>query len=144
MKRHEIDQILTSDDYGVSDTKGVSGVLARLYRQTLKDCKVSPTRFKILLTEAAIKARKSINNGTVSKYFTVGNLRREIEKPVMTFKVFMKGIKLLKVTKMELCIKLTHASGVITIHSTNIDLGDSEINDSIFDEDISDGYSKSD
>ena len=140
MKQHEIDRILTSQNYGVDETKGVQGILARLYRQVLMDLNVNPNRFQILLTEAALNAKRSVKNGNVSKYFTVGNLRRELEKPAMTFKVFMKGIKLLKVSKLKISIELTHASGKRSLHETSVDLGNADISQSIFDEDIASGY----
>jgi hypothetical protein len=136
--KHEIDNILTSQDYGISKTKGIGGILARLYRQILMDLQVRPNRFNLLLKEASDNAKQTITDKSVSKYFTAGNLRRELEKPEMTFKVFMKGVRLLKVVNFKICLELTFASGKKTIHSTDVNLG--SVQEDIFDEDIASNY----
>ena len=111
---------------GIDETRGVGGILARLWRTILYDKNIKPSYFELLLNEFIIKAKRRIPDNRVSKLFTRGNLRREFEKPTMTFKVFMKGLKLLNVKKVTFAVKLEYSSNKEpTLHQTIIDLGDS-------------------
>lgn len=117
--------MLNRPDGGINETRGVGGILARLWRTILNDKNIKPSYFELLLNEFIIKAKRRIPDNRVSKLFTRGNLRREFEKPTMTFKVFMKGLKLLNVKKVTFAVKLEYASNKEpSLHQTIIDLGD--------------------
>jgi hypothetical protein len=128
-QKYEMDRILAAPDKGVTETKGIGGILARLWRQTLLDLNIKGPRFEILLSEFIILARRGVNENKISRHFTRGNLRRELEKEKMTFKVFMKGMKFLKIKKIRFAIELEHGSGRKTLHQTVIDLGSNQIDD---------------
>lgn len=132
---YQIDKILNSPDKGIMETRGIGGIVARLWRQILKDMNIRPAIFHILLAEFVINTRKKMPDDRVSKLFTRGNVRKELERPTMTFKVFMKGIKMLNVVKFTIAVELQYASGKTSKHSTSVDLGDPNANSDLFEED---------
>lgn len=128
-KLYPIEKILASPDKGVSATRGIGGILARLWRQILDDVNMKPNRFEVLLSDFITNAKRGIPEHRVSRHFTRGNLRRELEKDTMTFKVFMKGMKFLKIVKINFTVELQHQSGRKTLHQTTIDLGNPQLNE---------------
>ncbi len=133
MAKHEIDKILTDREYLISHTRGIGGILARLYRTILRDLNMRPSLFQTLLYTANIQAKEALSSSMrnnnisstrIAKYFTPGNLRRELEQPEMTFKVFMKGLRLLQVKKVKFSVQLTLSNGKETVHATEVDLGE--------------------
>lgn len=131
-KRYEIDRILTQPDRGITETRGIGGILARLWRTILSDLNMQPGQFELLLSDFITNARRKIPDNRVSKLFTRGNLRREFEKPTMTFKVFMKGMKLLKVRKLRLAVELEFSTKRKTLHQVSVDLGDQQHGEDLF------------
>jgi hypothetical protein len=126
-KLYPIEKILNSPDKGVYSTRGIGGILASLWRQVLLDVNMKPPRFEILLDDFINNAKRGIPEDRVSRHFTRGNLRRELEKETMTFKVFMKGMKFLKIVKINFAVELEHQSGRKTVHSRVVDLGNAQI-----------------
>ena len=118
----EMERIRMQPDGGISETRGIGGVLARLWRTIMLDLNISPNRFETLLSEFIMNARRQSDN-RIAKLFTRGNIRREFERPTMTFKVFMKGLKLIKVKKVRIAVELEFNSGRKTLHQTSVDLG---------------------
>jgi C4-type Zn-finger protein len=134
-KQNEMDVILRDPEYAVNKTTGVQGILARIWRTILRDKNMSPAAFETLLARSVINAKYAVGKDSrVAKFFTQGNLRRELVEPKMTFKVFMKGIKLLNAKKMTITIMLTSPSGKESIHSTTVDLGEVNNEDLLHDE----------
>lgn len=130
--KYEMERILAASDKGISETRGIGGILARLWRTILFDRGVKSSLFEMLLTDFINSARKKIPDNRVSKLFTRGNLRRELERPTMTFKVLMKGIKLLKVVKLTVAVELEFANGSKSLHQTSVDLGDNHPTNDIY------------
>ena len=137
-QKYEIERILNSPDRGITETRGIGGIIARLWRTILSDLNIRPGKFEILLSEFIINAKSKVADDRVSKLFTRGNLRRELERPTMTFKVFMKGIKMLRVTRFKIAIELEFSSGKKTLHSTTVDLGESKTVIDLFSKDHDD------
>lgn len=121
-QKYEIEKILATPDKGVSSTRGIGGILARLWRVILSDLKVSPNRFEILLTDFITAARKTPMENRVTLHLTRGNLRRELGKDTMTFNVFANAMRFLKFKSFKLVLVLRHATGRHTTHSIDVDL----------------------
>ena len=119
--------ILKDPDKLMYETKGVGGILAKLWRVVLFDLKVSDTRFEHLCMNYVANARKNLQDSRVANFFNRGNLRRELAKPTMTWKVLIKGLKVLEFGSMELSVKLTHRSGKVSIHSVIVDVANADI-----------------
>lgn len=122
-RKYEMEKILTSPDKGISATRGIGGILARLWRQILDDLQVKPNKFELLLSDFINSAKRGVPEHRISRHFTRGNLRRELEQPTMTFKVFIKGMKFLKVVRIRFVVELEHSGGRKTLHETAVDLG---------------------
>lgn len=123
-------QILTaSSGKSVEPVRGVGGVLAALWRNILIEVPIKPMQFENLLNQFVEHAKRSIPEHRVSRHFTRGNLRREFSNPTMTFKVFIKAMRFLKIKHITICVELQHSSGRKTIHSTAVDLGDAHLDD---------------
>jgi hypothetical protein len=131
-KQYEIEKILNSPDRGTLSTRGVGGILAKLFRQILWDRDVTSNRFENNLTDFIDSARRNSTSDSVSRYITRGNLRRAFEENTMTFKVFVKGMKFLKVIKINFTVELTHRNGDVSKHSTIVDLGNSDFKDDLY------------
>ena len=131
--------ILSSPDGLVRQTKGVGGILAGLYRTLLKDVNMRKMQFDLMLTRYSKEAKQKLDldpsNTKQDRYFAAGNLERELEKNDMTWKVFVKGIKLFKPIRVKFIIELEHAYPIlkgqkITQHSFSVNLNDPGDSDS--------------
>lgn len=120
---HGLSNVMRDPDAWLGETRGTGGILAHLWRQITLDLAIGGNRFEILLTDFIAQAKRNVPANRVSRHFTRGNLRRELEKPTMTFKVFMKAMRLVKARKMKFSVELTHSNGRVTLHSTEVDLG---------------------
>ena len=106
-------------------------MLASLWRRIQYDLGISGQRFEILLSDFLSRAKKGMPSHRVGRHFTRGNLRRELEKETLTFKVFMKAMRLIRVVHVRLAVELTHSTGRKTLHQTEIDLGSAEFNEAL-------------
>ena len=126
---HQI--LAASSGKAVEPVRGIGGVLASLWRNILIEIPIKPMQFEVLLNDFVEHAKRSIPENRVSKHFTRGNLRREFSNPTMTFKVFIKAMRFLKIKHITISVELRHSSGRKTLHQTAVDLGDSYLDDLI-------------
>lgn len=141
--KHDIDRILNKEDYGIGETTGVNGVLARMYRTILKNIKLPAYRFHSLLSEYADKEKAFLEQSgntdhKMARLLMPSNVRRELEKEKMTFKVFIKGLRILKVKKVIFTCTLINQSGKETSHTVDVDLGLREMPGDEFDDPVGD------
>lgn len=122
-KPYEMNRILSTRDKCFNEARGVGGILAKLWRLILADMQMSPSRFEGLLTDYVRTLRKSSFENRVARLFTRGNLRREFEKTSMSFKVFVKGLRLLGVNELKIVVHLKMNSGRVTTHEVTANLG---------------------
>ncbi len=127
--KSDMDRILKSPNKCINDVQGVGGIIARLWRIMLLDLNINGSQFEVLLNDFIINAKRTIADNRVAKLFTRGNLRRELERPEMTFKVFIKGLKVLKMKHLKLAVELTSNSGKTYIFQTAVDLSSLDINE---------------
>lgn len=128
----EMDRILKDRHKCIDEVRGIGGILAGLWRRTLYELNIEYGRFELLLNDFIIKAKKRVPDNRVAKLFTRGNLRREFEKKEMTFKVFVKGMKVLKMKHLKITLDLTTSSGIHYVLNHSVDLSN---NDEMFDGD---------
>ena len=126
-KKYEIEKILTAPDKGIHRTRGIGGILARLWRIMLDELKVSPNRFESLLTDFITDARRAVPDNRVTLHLTRGNFRRELSNDTMTFKVFVNAMKFLKIAQFKLVLVLVHTTGRQTLHTVDVDVGSVKI-----------------
>jgi hypothetical protein len=101
-------------------TGSTDSILASLFRTILMELNVTPIRFERLLERYITNARLPNNIKEASSQR--GNLKKELLKSSMSWKVFVKGMVFLNVRKFDISIKLHHASGLISEHRKTIAL----------------------
>ena len=102
----------------------VDSILASLYQKVLFDLGINTTRFNHLMEKFLVDTRNSIPQNIREKSSARGNLRKELLKTVMTWKVFCKGLRFLHISKFKLIVQLHHVNGKITEHSKQVVIGD--------------------
>ena len=117
------DSFMSKPDKGVSEVRGMGGLLAGLYRITMKQLNMPYGQYENLLKAFVVNARSRTKDNRVQRMFTIGNLRREFERPEMTFKVLLKGLKILRVRHVEFSMKMTFTNGKTMISTTDLDIG---------------------
>jgi len=130
--KYEMDRVLSDKNKCIHETHGVGGVLAGLWRTILLDHCVTGLQFENLLNDFIASAQRKIPDNRVAKLFTRGNLRRELERTSITFKVFMKGIKLLRVVRMKITVELEFSRGDKTIHHTFVDMNSGDYSTDLY------------
>lgn len=126
VNRTQIESLLLSSDKGVSKTRGVGGVLAKLWRSILFDLNISYPQFEQLLNNYIIAARTTVDDHRAARLITKGNERRAFERDTMTFKSFFKAMKFLRIKKIRIVVELTHNSNKTTLHEVSTDLNTEE------------------
>ncbi len=106
-------------------SKGVDGILASLYRQILFSHGVNTAKFNRLMEFFIRKTNKQVSTKEATSIR--GNLRKELLKGKMSWKVFLKGLYFLNIVKFDITIKLHEASGRISVHEKSIILSDEQI-----------------
>lgn len=106
-------------------SKGVDGILASLYRQILFAHGVNNAKFNRLMEHAIIRSSAKVSAKEATSIR--GNLKKELFKGKMSWKVFLKGLFFLKIVKFDIVLRLHEASGRITIHEKTIVLEDPEL-----------------
>jgi hypothetical protein len=102
---------------GTSDS-----VLASLFRSILFDLNVNIPKFNHLLSRYFINRNIKTNTDTINSLR--GNLKKELLKDSMSWKVFIKGLSFLSIKKFELEIKLHHSNNLITKHTKIVIIDD--------------------
>jgi len=126
MAKNKLDRMLAAPDKEVKKTSGANGVLARLFRIILLNLNVTPSRFGSLLQQYILDPRNQVPNNKKDQTSARGNLTKEFYKPQMTWKVFLKAMRFLRVWKLVFIVELHHSgpANKTTLHSTEVNLGD--------------------
>lgn len=115
------DHKTTTRPYGGEIRTGsTDSILASLFRTILFDLGITPNRFNSLLERYIITANIPKNIKEISSLR--GNLKKELLKTTMTWKVFIKGLVFLSVKKIDISIRLHHSNNKITEHYKSVTL----------------------
>jgi hypothetical protein len=136
MARNQLMRILNRTDKGASRAYGSGGVLSRLWAQMLQDLNVNIARWNDYMHSFVTDPRNGIAPIKKEQTSARGNLTKEFGRPHMTWKVFMKALRFLKVVKVEIAIKCHYASGNTSTHGTTVDFGMPSAPKTTFMEDI--------
>lgn len=116
--------------YGEEIRTGSSdSILASLFRTILSELGINWARFNVLLERYVVRANIPLNVKEISS--VRGNLKKELLKSVMSWKVFIKGLMFLNVRKFEITVRLYHASGMITEHGKEVILDPDDVRDEL-------------
>lgn len=103
--------------------RGVGGALAELFRTIQYDLGISGPRMEVLISEFIINEKRNLPDNRVARFLVRGNIRRELERPSMTFKVFVKMLKIIGVKRMDFGVELDFGPDKPTQkHSVHVDM----------------------
>jgi hypothetical protein len=123
MARNQVMRLLSQADKGASGTSGAGGVLSRLWRQQLKDLGINIQRWNDLMYTFVTDPRNGYPANKRDQQSARGNLVKELARPQMTWKVFMKAQRFLGVSDMTIAIECNYLSGKRSVHSTPVNFG---------------------
>lgn len=121
---NELESLLRDRTKKVSETQGLGGILALAWRTILFNLNMEIGNMEFLLKTYIERMRKNTADPSVAGYYNKGNIRRELAKNTMTFKVFMKALRVLDVTHVRIAFELTHRMGRKTLHEVHVDIDD--------------------
>lgn len=125
----DLEKVFHLPDKGVYQVHGTGGILAQLVRTIWMDNKMRAGDIEQRIGEFVSKAREGLDSKSMANYFNRSNLRRELCRPSMTWKVFIKALRIMRVTKLEIAVRLTYADRRgETIHVVKRDLGEGDFN----------------
>lgn len=124
MKYPYLNSSAVTDPVKVRHTyRGVGGSLAQLFRTIQYDLGISGPRMEVLISEFIINEKRNLPDNRVARFLVRGNIRRELERPSMTFKVFVKMLKIIGVKRMDFGVELDFGADKPTQnHSVHVDL----------------------
>lgn len=102
-------------------TGTADSILAGLWRQIKKELEVDDTKVESLIDRYATLAHKNPIERTQFR----GNLKGELSKDAMTWKNFVRGMKVLRAKTVEITFVLHHVT-LISQHTLTMDLEESE------------------
>lgn len=101
---------------------GVDSILASLFQSILVELGVNAAKFNVLMEQFLSDHRNQLPENIRDKSNVRGNLRKELLKPHMTWKVFCKGLRFLNISRFEIAITLHHSTRPPTTHSKIVNL----------------------
>jgi hypothetical protein len=116
----ELTRMLKLPDKGASEA---SGVLSKLWRGILVDLDVTHYTWGSLMLRYLNDPRNGIPRDVKDKSSARGNLNKELKRPRMTWKVFLKGLRFLGPVRIEFVVKLTWKTRTTTVHRLQLDNG---------------------
>jgi hypothetical protein len=123
MARNQVMRLLSQADKGTSGTSGAGGVLSRLWRQQLKDLGINIQRWNDLMYTFVTDPRNGFPPTKRDQQSARGNLVKELARPQMTWKVYMKAQRFLGVSDMTIAIECNYVNGKRSVHSTAVNFG---------------------
>lgn len=104
-KEKDLKALFADDQRGAMEVKGPGGVLAYIIRRMWADSGARLGDLDHSISRFIMNARKNTENKSVANYFNRSNLRREIAKPAMTWKVFLRSLRVQEVASFKLTIE---------------------------------------
>ncbi len=128
MSFSKLKSMLQSDDKMVSKTFGVTGVLARLWRIILMDLEINVNTWMQLMVEYVRDRDNRVPNNKRDQSSVQGNLIKELTKSSMSWKIFCKGLRFIRVTKFELSLTLHFRNKRVSNHVVTVNLYEGDLN----------------
>lgn len=112
---------MSSPDKRLSET---NNALARLFRTILKDHQVGYDQFSKSITNYLNREQMSIERSKKEQSREKGNLVKELSGNSLTFKNFIKGLRVLNPISAELQITLKWRRNIETTHTIMMNIQD--------------------
>lgn len=121
MSNKELQNIMSSPDKRLGET---NNALARLFRTILKDHQVGYDQFSKSITNYLNREQMNAPRSKKDQSREKGNLVKELSGNSLTFKNFIKGLRVLNPVSAELTITLKWRRGTETVHSIVMNIQD--------------------
>ena len=119
------------------DARGIDSILAVLFRKIMHENGAGNSNtFNRLLERFVGNPVNGIPNNVKERSSARGNLRKELLRAVMSWRVFCKGIRFMNIPRFDISITLYHQNKTTTVHSLTVNLGDSPIDSEDNEEDV--------
>lgn len=105
------------------------GMLAKLYRIVLRDLNVNIYDFERYMSSWLDNPINNIPKYGKERSSERGNVIKEVERENMTWRVFIKHIRFMKIKHMHIQISLTGADDKVTVHNYGVKV--SNVNEDI-------------
>jgi hypothetical protein len=131
MPRKQLDSIYKSADYAASQTNGPAGVLSSLFRTIMQKLMVGPEKWGYLMRLYVQDPRNGVPDNDSDRGSTRGNLSTALSNDYMTWKVFVRGLKFLRIMHLRIALELYTEDGEKHIVSKDLNLtggGDAPFN----------------
>lgn len=102
---------------GVAQSGGIDSVLAVLFQKILLDLRIRENQFHRLMESFLMNPRNARIGDVKDRSRARGNLKKELFKNTMTWRVFIKGMRFLNIPRFELVIRLHHRNHTMTEHN---------------------------
>lgn len=122
-RKNRVEDILGEKDKRASQTHGIGGILASLYRSILADWNIGTIDWGRLMhryLNDPMNQRR--NKPGADQASTRANIAKELLDEEQTFKVFCKGLVFLRCSKVKFTVETTRG-GKTKTHSINVDFG---------------------
>jgi hypothetical protein len=117
----DLEDILKASDKKV---KFAVGPLAKLYRQILADINMNSTKMNDLIRKWLDDPRNNIPKDKKMQSSERGNRVKEMAREDMTWRVFLRNLRILSPVKVELQVRMHWQWGRITAHTIDIHMSD--------------------
>jgi hypothetical protein len=132
MPRKQLESIYKSKDYAASQTSGPAGVLSGLFRIIMQKLEVGPEKWGYLMRLYVQDPHNGVPNNDADRGSTRGNLSTALSNDYMTWKVFMRGLRFLRIKHVKVVLELYTEDGQRHIVSRNVNPGGSGAGDMPF------------
>lgn len=117
MRRVILDPTIKRESRDIVITDNVVSIL---FHDIMFALEIDTRRFMELVASYIVKADIPVNTSEISS--ARGNLKKELFKPSITWKVFIKGLMFLRVKRFQIGLYLHHYSGKVSSHGYKIQL----------------------
>lgn len=109
--RKKFEDIYRSPDYAASQTNGPAGMLSSLFRMVMQRLLVGPEKWGYLMRRYVQDPRNGVPDNEADRGSTRGNLSTALSNDYMTWKVFIRGLKFLRIQNMRVVLELHTEDG---------------------------------
>lgn len=137
-------ETLKPRSFGVGVPSGITGVLAKMFRNIVHEMGVGPAQWdhfmdqhlnkelKILedrrrerlIRQGGVETREQIDTNRRDRTSLRGNLNKEFKRKIMTWKVFCKGMRFLQFRRFKFIIIGERMNGQLSTHSMIVSFDD--------------------
>lgn len=137
-------ETLKPRSFGVGVPSGITGVLAKMFRNIVHELGVGPSQWdhlmdqylnkelriledrrrERLIRQGGVETPEQVDTNRRDRTSLRGNLNKEFKRKIMTWKVFCKGMRFLQFRRFKFVLIAEHVNGKVTEHSMIVSFED--------------------